>query len=102
MRNLKIAIVLVISFSLLQGCYSILEDYGYKSVENEFGWGRVGAKLIGGEKNHGRTAIRRSPYELFIWFGSDNYMEGTIYISELKLDNVRVIRRDEMEDEDAS
>jgi hypothetical protein len=87
MHFFKITLVLVISLVLLTSCSEVYEEYGFKSIENDFSWGVVGAKLIGNEKYYRNTAIRSSPYELFIWFGSDTFMEGTIYISELKLIN---------------
>ncbi len=89
MKFLKIISFLIIALLLLTGCFSNYEEYGFKSIENEFSWGVVGAKLIGKEKYHRNTAIKSSPYELFIWFGSDTSMVGRIHISELKLVNAK-------------
>lgn len=78
---------LIIGLLLLTGCYSRFEDYGFKSIENEFNWGVVRAQLTGKENYHTFTAIKSSPYELYISFSSETLKEGTIKITELKLIN---------------
>ena len=85
-RNL-IKITLIISLLLLPSCHQNYETYGFKSNENNFNWGVVGAKLIGNEKKQQNTIIESSPYELFLWFGSDTFMKGDIHIKNLKLVN---------------
>lgn len=80
---------LIISLLLLTSCYSRFEDYGFKSIENKFDWGVVHARLTGKEKYHTFTAIKSSPYELYISFSSETLIEGTIKITELKLINAK-------------
>ncbi len=87
MYFLKIIVTLSIGLLLLTGCSEVYEEYGFKSIENKFSWGAVGAKLKGKEKNNHNPAVRSSPYKLFIWFTSDTFLEGTIHITELKLVN---------------
>lgn len=65
------------------------KEYGFESTENKFSEGVVSTKLTGKERYHTFTAIKSSPYELFISFSSDTFIEGTIHISELKLVNTK-------------
>ena len=61
------------------------EVYGYPKSEKGFGWGKVSARLIGNEKKVGNTIIKKSPYDLLVWFGSDSLLDGSVKISELYL-----------------
>lgn len=65
------------------------EVYGYPKSEKRFGWGKVGARLIGNEKKVGNTIIKKSPYDLLVWFDSDSLLEGSVKISELYLWDVK-------------
>ena len=89
MHFLKITMALVISLLFLTSCSRNHEFYDFESKENVLSWGVVGADLIGKEKLLHNTVVRSSPYNLLIWFGSDNFMEGTIHISKLKLTNTK-------------
>ena len=71
----------------LCGCYRNYDVYGYKKVEKYFNWGVVGAKLRGSEYRKGNTILKSSPYELFLWFGSEAPLEDNIYIKQIKLIN---------------
>lgn len=74
---------------LLIGCFWSYDVYGFKSVEKEFDWGVMGAKLIGSESRKGCKVVKNSPYELFLWFGSESFLEGSISIEDIKLINKR-------------
>ena len=87
MNYLKTKLALIVCLLLLTSCFSYYKEYGFKSIENKFIWGVVRAKLIGKEKYHTFTAIKSSPYELYISFSSGILREGTIKITELKLIN---------------
>ena len=88
--------VFLVFFStiFLSGCFRNYEAYEYKSKENKFVWGVVGAKLIGDKKLIENTMTITSPYELFIWFSSDSVLEGSVEILEIKLvysDSKRIV-----------
>ncbi len=86
----KIKITVLICFLLfLCGCYRNYDVYGFKDVENNFEWGIVGAGLMGSESRKGNTIIKGSPYKLFLWFGSKSFMEGDVFIEDIKLLNKR-------------
>lgn len=86
----KIKIIILVCFLLpLCGCFRNYDVYGFKTVEKNFEWGIVGAKLMGSESRKGNTIIKSSPYKLFLWFGSDTFMEGDISIEDIKLLNKR-------------
>lgn len=89
MKFSRIVTSLIFCILFLIGCYRDYSVYGFKSEENNFSWGFVGAKLIGSEKLVRNTVIKSSPYELFIWFGSDTNNEGVIQILDLKLVNAK-------------
>jgi hypothetical protein len=89
MYFLKTILALIVSLLLLTGCSENYEEYGFKSIEKDFSWCVVRAKLKGNEKYYGRTAIKSSPYRLVILLRSDTFMEGIIHISELKLVNTK-------------
>ncbi len=86
----KIKTTLLICFLLLlYGCFRNYDIYSFNSVEKNFEWGLVGAKLMGSETRKGNTIIKSSPYELFLWFGSETFMEGVVSIEDIKLLNKR-------------
>jgi hypothetical protein len=70
---------------LFFGCYKTYEVYEFEPQENKYDWGILGAKLRGSEKLSGNTITISSPYELFLWFGSDSLVEGVVQIKEVKL-----------------
>lgn len=83
--RLEVIITILVLCSLLSACTRSYKVYDFVSKDNEFPWGVVGAKLIGKKKIINNTAIISSPYELYLWFGSNTFLEGTIHISNLKL-----------------
>jgi len=84
----KIKIILLVCFLLpICGCFRNYDVYGFKDVEKNFKWGIVGAGLMGSEFRKGNTIIKGSPYKLFLWFGSKNFIEGDIAIEDIKLLN---------------
>lgn len=87
---IRIEILFLVCFLLpLCGCFRNYDVYGFKTVEKKFEWGLAGAKLIGSESRKGNTIIKSSPYELFLWFGSEAFMEGAISIEYIALINKR-------------
>ena len=89
MYFVKITLALIISLLFLTSCSRKHEFNDFKSIENIFSWGIVGADLIGKEKLLHNTVVRSAPYNLLIWFSSDTFMAGIIRISELKLINTK-------------
>ncbi|ABW66961.1 hypothetical protein [Desulfosudis oleivorans] len=85
MRYLFCITIIIISLLICIGCYQKFEVYGFKSEEKEFSWGKVGASLSGKKVIEGNTIIRRTPYDLEIWFVPFSLKEGTIKITELKI-----------------
>ena len=80
--------ILIICFTLFVcGCFRNYDVYGFKPVKKNFDSGVVGARLIGSESIKGNTIIKRSPYKLFLWFGSETFTDGSLYIENLKLVN---------------
>jgi hypothetical protein len=59
--------------------------YEFKSKENHYEWGLVGAKLIGNKKLKGNTTVESSPYELLIWFDSKNLPNNVTEIKNIIL-----------------
>lgn len=70
---------------MASGCYQRYEIYGYSPNEKGFEWGTFGAKLIGTESKNDGIVIKKSPYELFLWFGSDDYINAKVKINMVKL-----------------
>ncbi|VEN74186.1 conserved hypothetical protein [Candidatus Desulfarcum epimagneticum] len=85
MRFLRIFWILIVGLFLFSGCFQKYEIDGFKSAENKFHWGSVGGKLKGKMEMRNNTAVRRSPYELLIWFSSETPIEGIVQILGLKL-----------------
>lgn len=86
----KIKITFLICFLLfLCGCFRNYDVYGFKPIEEKFEWGLAGAKFMGSESRKGNTIVKGSPYKLFLWFGSETFMEGAIFIEDIKLLNKR-------------
>ena len=81
--------VLICTLLILCGCFREYDVYGFKDVENNFEWGIVGAGLMGSESRKGNTIIKGSPYKIFLWFGSESFIEGDIFIEDIKLLNKR-------------
>ena len=65
------------------------EDYGFKSIKKEFSWGVVHTQLRGEDRYSTFTAVRSSPYELFVSFTAKTLKKGTVKINELKLINAK-------------
>jgi len=74
---------------LIAGCSQKYEIFGYKSEEKKFDLGFVGGSLKGSENKKGNTIIKRSPYNLSVWFGSDELLEGIIQITKIKITDLR-------------
>lgn len=91
MRFLKLMSLTVISLALLSlpGCMQHYSVYGFKTAEKKFGWGAVGARLIGSRASYYVKVLVGSPYELFVWFEPENFMEGSVQITKLKLINAQ-------------
>jgi hypothetical protein len=82
--QIKLMLFLLLTI-LLSGCYRNFEVYEFKSTENHYDWGVVGAKLIGNKQLQGNTIIESSPYELLIWFDSKKLPNKVSGIKNIKL-----------------
>ena len=69
----------------LCSCYRNYEVYEFKSTENHYEWGLVGAKLIGNKELKRNTIVESSPYKLLIWFDSKELPNKVIEIKNIKL-----------------
>lgn len=87
---LKIKIILLCCvFLFLCGCFRNYDVNGFTEAKKDFDWGITGAKLMGAEKRQGNTIVKGTPYKLFLWFGSESFLEGDIFIEDIKLLNER-------------
>jgi len=95
--------ILALSLLFYFGCSRNFKHYGYSSTESRFPWGSVRGKLIGREARIGNSDIKGSPYKLFLWFGSDNQIDGIIHIEKIDLINSKtqkvVFKNDEIQSE---
>lgn len=84
-RHTKIVLASALCLILLASCVQYYKIYGFKRIERNFSWGRVGARLHTTTEDHLFWVNFKSPYRLGIWFESDSLIQGTVQIVQLKL-----------------
>lgn len=80
---LIIIFVLVTSF-FATGCADTIV-YGYNTSEIEYDWGKIGARLLGNNTRESFKLISGPPYELFIWFVSENNILNKFEVHKVSL-----------------
>jgi hypothetical protein len=77
---------------ILSGCIKKIIIYDFKSSEIKYEWGEVGGRLLGKKTETTFTVTSASPYELLIWFHSNELSKGIVEISEISLINAKTKR----------
>ena len=84
--QISIKCIIAICCIFCFGCANQLNKiYDYKPVEYGFNAGKFGAKLMGTFTKTKNETIKGSPYELFMWFESNQKIDGSVIVERLEL-----------------